>query len=115
MPPQPAKLLKTLRATLGLDSRHPQVVYIQFAGYTRDNVNGLADSLAELGWNTQPTERIATASGLNEVRYGPEHPEDEAAARLLAADLSAAGHPGALARKVNAVKPGVLEIWTGSK
>jgi len=88
-------------------------VYIQFAGsLTRDQIVSLNQALRENGWNVQgPSgERITSAAGYNEVRYGGNN--QEAAARLAGA-ISAAGIASRPLRATRAdiVGPRNLEVW----
>lgn len=89
-------------------------VFIQFAGrIIRSRIVSLNQGLRSAGWNVQgPSgERIATASGLNEVRY--KLPEDAEAAKALAAALDASGIPGRTvqARQLDIIRTGTLEVW----
>ncbi len=93
---------------------HRQIVYIQFAGsIRRETIVGLNRSLKAAGWRAQgPSgERIATAAGLNEVRYSGE--ADREAAEALAAALAETGIGGraVTARQVAIIRPNVLEAW----
>lgn len=110
---QVRELVAKLKAGVGLDRKPAQTVYIQFAGYTRERAQGLRDSLRRLGWTVPGEERTGKADRLQQVRYNPDVPEDVAAARLLVADIAAAGWPGVEAVPVKIIKPGVLEIWVG--
>ena len=105
--------LVRLRTALGLDVAPPQVVYFQFSGFTRERAGQVQAALQGLGWNMPGVEkRLEGAIGQNEVRYSPDNPKDASAALLLAADLRAAGLPGAMAVANRLIKPGTLEIWT---
>ncbi|TDR44903.1 DNA/RNA endonuclease G (NUC1) [Tahibacter aquaticus] len=64
-------------------------VDLQFKGITRDRARSVSSTLRGLGWNVRGEEAVAEAPPGNEVRYGD--PADEAAARLLAADLRLPG------------------------
>lgn len=94
-------------------------VFIQFAGYKRDWVVGVAETLAAAGWRVEGEgkggERIAAATGLNEVRYF--NPADAPRAAALVEALTAAA-PGTVAAVVDLSgspyaqpQPGLLEIW----
>lgn len=111
--PEAQGLVDRLAGALGLDEPPPQRVFIQFADMTRESVRSLAERIAALGWTVPPEERVADASGLNEVRFNPDSAEDAAAARLLAADLAAAGRPGVRAVPLSVIRPQVLEVWIG--
>jgi hypothetical protein len=90
-----------------------QAVYIQFAGnLTRAQITALNQALRQSGWAVQGAsgERIATADGLNEVRYSGNN---EAAAAALAAAINQAritAEP-VRPRKVDIIQPRVLEVW----
>ena len=107
--PAAAGDLAALRSHLGLDRPPGQTVYLQFSGYTRERAKMIADGLRALGWQLPGEERVAPA--VNQVRYAPSRPEDAAAARLLAADLQAAGLTSVEPVAVGVIKPGVLEVW----
>ena len=94
-------------------------VFIQFAGFARSDVVTLATGLAGAGWKVEGAdrggERIASAIGLNEVRYF--NPQDAALAAALAGALRTA-FPGKeiavrdlTATKFGSDAPGHLEIW----
>lgn len=94
-------------------------VFIQFAGYKRGWVVGVAEKLAEAGWRIEGGdrggERIAAAAGLNEVRYF--HSADAERAAALAEAVAAAA-PGTVATVVDLsgstygqTQPGLLEVW----
>jgi hypothetical protein len=94
-------------------------VFIQFAGYKRDWVVGVAEKLADAGWRVEGGdrggERIAAAEGLNEVRYF--NPADAERAAALVEALTTAV-PGKAATVVDLsgsayaqAQPGLLEIW----
>lgn len=94
-------------------------VFIQFAGYKRGWVVGVAEKLAAAGWHIEGGdrggERIAAAAGLNEVRYF--NPADAERAAALAEAVTAAA-PGTVATVVDLSaskygqgQPGLLEVW----
>lgn len=85
-------------------------VDLQFAGFPRAKVKAISAGLKELGWNVRGEERLGTAAGKNEVRYGD--PADEKAAMQLAADLGSrtTGKPARTLR-VASIRPSRLEIW----
>lgn len=94
-------------------------LFIQFAGYQRGEVVKLAMLLAENGWKVEGGdrggERVATAAGLNEVRYF--NPDDAALAQSLAETLQrvnpgmAMGVQDLSASTYGKAQPGLLEIW----
>lgn len=88
-------------------------VYIQFAGtIKREAVDALNAALRVGGWKVPgDPERIGSAAGLNEVRYGEER--DAAAAKALADAISRTSLSSApvTAKQVSLVRPGVLEVW----
>lgn len=94
-------------------------VFIQFAGYKRGWVVGVAEKLAAAGWHIEGGdrggERISAATGLNEIRYF--NPADADRAQALA-DALAVAAPGTTATLVDLSQgryaqpgPGLLEIW----
>lgn len=99
---------------LSLPTKYPQRVFIQFAGVlTREQITSLNTELRNTGWNTQGRsgERIATAFGLNEVRYAGENGQ---AAQGLADAINQAGIP--LAKRVGIHRVSIigtnnLEVW----
>ena len=94
-------------------------VFIQFEGYKRGWVVGVAEKLAAAGWRIEGGdrggERIAAAAGLNEVRYF--NPADaERAAALATALTEAAPRTTATVVDLSTSKyaqtaPGLLEVW----
>ena len=108
---QTRTLLDQLKRQVGIQPS-PQLVYFQFAGMTRGDAEKLTARMRALGWGIPKPgeERIAEATGLNEVRYNPGSSTDRAAAELLAADLTAAGQ-AAVAKPVAVINPNTLEIW----
>lgn len=118
--PQVSSVLRSSEVQRHINAKSPEAitadrrVFIQFAGpITRSEIVDLNRSLHDAGWNVQGAsgERIATALGLNEVRYSAD--ADRAAAEALAAILGKSGIPGqsVTARRVKVVRPGTLEIW----
>ncbi|WP_448661831.1 SPOR domain-containing protein [Sphingomonas sp. CJ20] len=92
----------------------PPRIFIQFAGLiTRDSVKQLNAALRQGGWDVQggSGERTPVAAGLNEVRYAG--PDDEAQARALAEAVTKTGMTATtvVARQVDILKPGTLELW----
>jgi hypothetical protein len=94
-------------------------LFIQFAGYQRGDVVTLALQLAEGGWKVEGGERggerVATAAGLNEVRFF--NPDDAALAAALAKAVQAHS-PGKRfkvqdlsASSYGKARPGLLELW----
>ena len=92
---------------------YPARVYIQFAGsLTREQIMSLNDSLRLNGWKMQGSsgERIASARGLNEVRYAGQNRQ---AAELLANAINSAritSRP-VITREVPIVGNRNLEVW----
>jgi hypothetical protein len=97
-------------------------LFIQFAGYDRSDVVSLAERLGEEGWMIEGAdrggERVATAAGLNEVRYF--HPGDAALAAALAQDIWTV-RPGRTisvqdlsATAYGQSTPGHLELWVSN-
>jgi hypothetical protein len=94
-------------------------VYIQFAGYGRDEIVELAGDLVAEGWRVEGAdrggERIKAAEGMNEVRYFNAADAERANALVASAavwapqttfkvvDLSASVYAQ--------TSPGLLEIW----
>jgi len=72
----------------------------------------LSAKLRVLGWQIPllGEEQIASAEGLNEVRFAAKSDADRRAAELLAADLTALGY-SVKARSLSIIRPKVLEIW----
>lgn len=100
--------------------RKKYTVTIQFAGYRREDVTVAAIALLDVGWRVQGAEkggeRVESATGLAEVRYGTD--ADAAAAQQLANEVSATGiKANVKARKVTnitpPIQPGALEVWIG--
>ncbi|MBB4860338.1 hypothetical protein HNO88_003681 [Novosphingobium chloroacetimidivorans] len=92
---------------------HPQRVYIQFAGaLTRPQITAANGMLRAAGWQVQSAsgERIASAAGQNQVRYGGDN---AAAARELAQAVDALGLASrpVTSRYYAPVGADVLEIW----
>lgn len=94
-------------------------LFIQFAGYPRDEVVKLASMLSATGWTVEGGdrggERVRTAAGLNEVRFF--NPGDAALAATLANALQDA-KPGTVikvqdlsASSYGKAQPGLLEVW----
>jgi hypothetical protein len=91
-------------------------VYVQFAGIiSRDSVRTMMTGLAQSGWNVQGVkgggERIGSAAGRNEIRYGRE--EDRAAAEALARAVEAYGLALSNVRAVSvpSITAKKLEVW----
>lgn len=105
--------LAALVPKLGLDVPQSQTVYLQFAGMTRERARTLASEMRRVGWTLPGEERVAAAETLNEVRFNPQVAADADAARLLAADLGAAGRSGVRAVANPQIRAGNLEIWIG--
>ena len=93
--------------------RFDQKVYIQFAGsLSRAQVSALSKALRDGGWDAQGDsgERIATAEGLNEVRYSGDNGQ---AAAALAEAINAAGIAGGrvVPKQVRIIRGDTLEAW----
>jgi hypothetical protein len=89
-------------------------VFIQFAGYRRDDIVKLATLLKSRGWNVQGAseggERLASANSLSEVRYSGA---SDAAARALADEIVASGVKKTVStRRINGGAD-TLEVWIG--
>lgn len=95
-------------------------LFIQFAGFKREDVVRLAQGLGSQGWRVegadQGGERTGAADGLNEVRYF--NASDRAVAEALALAVSAGltNHPPISVKDLSgtaygAAQPGLLEIW----
>lgn len=95
-------------------------VFVQFAGaLTRDRVRQFMQSLANGKWGVQGVagggERIASAAGLSEVRYGPS--SDKAAAEQLAQQATQLQllpqSRTFIAKQFSAIPAHTLELWAG--
>jgi len=91
-------------------------VWIQFAGYRRDDIVTAAKALQDAGWNVaEPTkggQRIGSAANLAEVRFRSD--AEKSAAELLAIELSKTGiKKGVKAVQVSGVEANRLEVWVG--
>lgn len=89
-------------------------IFIQFAGsIPRREIVVLNQALRDAGWDVQGAsgERIASAVGLNEVRFSG--PEDEPAADALSAALTRAHVSSQPVRKkqLSIIRPSTLEVW----
>lgn len=96
----------------GKFSRSENTIYVQFAGASREIVEGLMANLRRNGWNIPgEPERLRSAAGLNEVRYGRSADRD--AAEDLADALTRAGFTSepVVTKFVRVVRPKVLEVW----
>lgn len=109
MGPEAQGNLDSLRQQIGLATPFGQTVYLQFSGFTREQAAAIGTGLRGLGWNIPDEERRAFQ--VNQVRYRTGNADDEAAARLLAADLRAAGLPDVAPVAMDAIRTGILEIW----
>jgi hypothetical protein len=108
----PAEVAKPPTAASPSVNRSAFTVYVQFAGYQRPTVQGFSSSLKATGWKVPGEERIATAAGLNEIRYRAD--KDKAAAELLASDLAKAQQKAVDAikiRRIPIITDGTLEVW----
>lgn len=95
-------------------------VFVQFAGFNRDDVVVLAQALSGEGWQVEAAdkggERTGAADGLNEVRYF--RADDRTLAEALALSVSAGlkGQPPIVVKDLSGTKfgqgePGLLEVW----
>ena len=96
-------------------------VFVQFAGFVREDVVAISTALANDGWNVQGAnqggERLSAAAGLHEVRFF--HSEDAGLANALASAVSAkmAGSREIVVKDLSnlsiaaKVPPGQFEIW----
>jgi hypothetical protein len=87
-------------------------IYVQFAGASREAVEDMIANLRHSGWKILGNpERLSSAAGLNEVRYGRSADRD--AAEALADALTRAKFSSApvVAKFVRVVRPKVLEVW----
>src|SRR5262249_26583436 len=82
--PQACSLIEPLKQRLDWGLATGRTVYVQFAGMVRGDVEKISAQLRRLGWSLPGEERVASAAGLNEVRYGRSE-DDRRAAELLAA------------------------------
>lgn len=89
--PQTRPHLDQLRGRIGLTEPPDQRVVLSFSGIPAEEAAATADLLRQLGWAVGDGERSPEAAGRNGVRYRQGEREDGRAARLLAADLRAAG------------------------
>ncbi len=95
----------------GVDPK-PFTIYVQFAGATREDVESLVADLRRGGWAIPgPAERLGSAAGLREVRYG--RVADKSAAEALADALTRSQFTAqpVKAKFVRAVRPEILEVW----
>ena len=93
-------------------ARARPVVYLQFSGFTREVADQLRATLGDAGYTFPPAERIATATGLFEVRYFFAA-DKEAAERLAAAASQAA--PKFITGETRTAKPIDLTSFRGTK
>jgi len=112
--PGPAVVLP---ARSGLDPAQYDV-FVQFAGsIRREDIRDMMTQLAGAGWDMQGIagggQRIDTAVGILEIRYGPQ--ADMAAADLLAQSIFASGRVSRLPDIVanQGIAAGSLEVWIG--
>ncbi|MBW7974915.1 hypothetical protein [Bradyrhizobium sp. BR 10289] len=87
------------------------IVYFQFAGYTKDDVEEVRKRISDAKWIVPGTENVQKNSS-TEIRYNPA---DEAKATALKADVKDAlrklGITDLPLSKEPLVKPGILELW----
>lgn len=115
-----AEIVKQAQAELN-DTRKSAIVYVQFAGGRREDIETVSEFLAEKGWNVPGEERTGNAAGKQEIRY--YYDNDANAAKMLAADLSKSLLEAGFAektietRQLNPenfkIRPnyGILEVW----
>jgi DNA/RNA endonuclease G (NUC1) len=101
--------LVRLEGNISYGKKSTQIVYLQFAGLTRDEASEISGRLQVLGWNMPGEERVKEST--NEVRFNPSVAADETAAELLAADLRAMGRTAVTATGNQLIPAGKLEIW----
>lgn len=92
-------------------NRSSYVIYLQFAGFVRTDVQVLSANLKALGWRIPGEERTGAANQQNVIRY--RSAADQAAAQALANDVNA---QPALRNKVKlelnpTISAGTMEIW----
>lgn len=78
--------VRVLAPDTALSATGTATVYVQFARAPREEIQLFSKQLREFGYNIPGEERLESAIGKNEVRYF--HPEDEAAAKGLAANVT---------------------------
>lgn len=108
----------------GTRTAERKLVYVQFAGFTREQVDGLRKAMADSGYAVPPAERIGTAVSLFEVRYffNEDKTEAERVAKL-ATEAARARVPGetreaavvALTNYKTLPRRGTLELWYGPR
>lgn len=89
-------------------------VFIQFAGLmARDEVTKLNQSLSAGGWKVQggSGQRVASAAGLNEVRYSSNDASKAAQALADAITNTKITSSPVSIRQVGIIKQGTLEVW----
>lgn len=87
--PRTKKSIDASLARLGWNLPPDYQVDLQYTGIDAASAKAASAGLRALGWNVRGEEQVAQADPGNEIRYGD--PADEAAARLLAADLRVPG------------------------
>lgn len=105
-------------------SEDRKVVFVQFAGFTREKIDDLRSAMAGSGFAVPPAERIGTALSRFEVRYFYDADKAEAE-RLagLATEAVKTRFPGEtraasvvpLTNFKSLPKRGTLELWYGPK
>lgn len=117
--PVPQSLAAESPATSGANAaasvdRGAFTVFVQFAGFRREDVATATVALKGLGWNVPAAskggERTPLAAGLKEIRYSS--PAEKAAAEQLAAEINAMG----IVKGITPVQQGniaanTLEVW----
>ncbi|CAM5774635.1 hypothetical protein LMIY3S_04621 [Labrys miyagiensis] len=106
------KLFTELKHNIGLEPAPNQLVFLQFTAIPRDDASAVGAAMIRLGWHVQGAENVASAVGVNEVRYGSQADGDTAA--LLVGDLRKYGLVRMKLAPMNpAIKAGTLEVWFG--
>jgi prefoldin subunit 5 len=106
---------------VSIDRKAQAIVYVQFAGGSREDIKLVTANLREKGWSVPAEERTSNAAKQFEIRYF--HTEDSSVASQLASDvngaLTAAGFANVsvsardVSKNPNIKLPrgGVLELW----
>jgi low affinity Fe/Cu permease len=88
------------------------IIYFQFSGYSRDEVNDIRKGLSDAKWTVPGAESVQKSTA-TEVRYNPA---DEVKAAALLADVKNVLRKLGLSPDISLsreplVKPGILELW----
>lgn len=117
---QQAIIVDNTLADLG-NVRKNSIVFVQFAGGRRADIEAVSARLRNKYWNVPEEERLKSAAGKQEIRYF--YADDERAAQSLSADLTTAlldvgfPHMDIAVKKLNpdnfSSRPqqGILEVW----